>query len=66
MLAVGASIGPLPLGVAFDLYGTYTTALLVLAVLPVLCSVAILLMRPPRLEAATEGDGGRSPITKTR
>jgi MFS family permease len=47
---MGASIGPLPLGAAFDLYGDYTAALLVLAALPVLCSVAILLMRPPQLE----------------
>ena len=65
IMVVGASIGPLPLGAAFDLYGEYTTALLVLAVLPVLCSVAILLMRPPRLEATEHGDG-RSPLTKTR
>jgi cyanate permease len=46
---VGASIGPLPLGAAFDLYGTYTGALLTLAGLPVLCSIAILLMRAPPL-----------------
>ena len=46
---VGASIGPLPLGAAFDLYGAYTGALLTLAGLPVLCSIAILLMRPPQL-----------------
>jgi MFS family permease len=50
---VGASLGPLPLGAAFDLYGAYTGALLALAVLPVLCSIAILLMRPPRLESET-------------
>jgi cyanate permease len=62
---LGASLGPLPLGAAFDLYGDYATALLVLAVLPVLCSIAILLMRPPRLEAPEPGDG-RSPLTKTR
>jgi MFS family permease len=49
----GASIGPLPLGVAFDLTGAYTGALLALAVLPVLCSVAILLMRPPQLGKGT-------------
>jgi MFS family permease len=49
---IGASLGPLPLGAAFDLYGAYTGALLTLAVLPVLCSIAILLMRPPQLEGA--------------
>jgi MFS family permease len=47
---VGASLGPLPLGAAFDLYGDYTGALLTLAALPVLCSIAILLMRPPQLQ----------------
>jgi MFS family permease len=51
IMVVGASIGPLPLGAAFDLYGEYTGALATLAVLPVLCSVAILLMRPPPLES---------------
>jgi MFS family permease len=49
---VGASAGPLPFGAAFDLYGTYTGALLILAGLPVLCSIAILLMPEPRLESA--------------
>ncbi|MGH6921819.1 MAG: MFS transporter [Geminicoccaceae bacterium] len=49
---VGASLGPLPLGAAFDLYGDYTGALLTLAGLPVLCSIAILLMRAPPLEKA--------------
>jgi MFS family permease len=49
---VGASLGPLPLGAAFDLYGAYTGALLALAGLPVLCSIAILLMREPPLGAA--------------
>jgi MFS family permease len=50
---VGASLGPLPLGAAFDLYGEYTGALLTLAGLPVLCSIAILLMRPPQLGRGT-------------
>jgi MFS family permease len=48
---VGASIGPLPLGIAFDAYGAYNAALVMLAGLPVLCSVAILLMREPELES---------------
>jgi cyanate permease len=54
---VGASLGPLPLGAAFDLYGTYTGALLALAGLPVLCSIAILLMREPPL-----GEAGSQPV----
>jgi cyanate permease len=49
IMVVGASIGPLPLGAAFDLYGAYTGALLTLAVLPALASIAILFMRPPQL-----------------
>ena len=49
IMVVGSSIGPLPLGAAFDLWGEYTTALLVFAAQPVLCAAAILLMRPPRL-----------------
>ncbi|MEM7025025.1 MAG: MFS transporter, partial [Pseudomonadota bacterium] len=52
IMVVGASIGPLPLGAAFDVWGEYSTALLVLAVQPVLCAVAILLMRPPKLDAS--------------
>ncbi|HSA79402.1 MAG TPA: MFS transporter, partial [Geminicoccaceae bacterium] len=47
---VGASIGPIPLGAAYDLFGSYQGALLLLSVLPVLCAVAVLLMQPPRLE----------------
>lgn len=47
---VGASIGPIPLGAAFDLFGSYRGALLLLSVLPVLCALAVAVMRPPRLE----------------
>jgi MFS family permease len=48
---VGASIGPLPLGFAFDQFGSYRGALILLALLPVLCAGAALLIREPRLEA---------------
>ena len=47
---IGASLGPLPFGAAFDLFGSYAGALWLFAFQPVLCAVAILLMRPPRLE----------------
>jgi len=50
---IGASIGPLPLGIAFDMFGSYTGALIVLAILPMLCATAVLLMEPPRLEDYT-------------
>ena len=51
---VGASVGPLPFGAAFDLFGNYVGALLAFAVLPVLCAGAILAMKLPRLEAPGE------------
>jgi MFS family permease len=47
---VGASLGPIPLGAAYDLFGSYQGALLLLSLLPVLCAVAVLFMQPPRLE----------------
>jgi cyanate permease len=47
---LGASLGPLPLGVAYDLFGGYEGALWLFALQPVVCAGAILLMRPPRLE----------------
>jgi MFS family permease len=47
---VGASVGPLPLGIAFDLLGSYTGALYLLAVLPVVCAIMLLFLRPPSLE----------------
>jgi MFS family permease len=47
---VGASVGPLPLGVAFDVFASYTGALYLLAVLPVVCAIMLLFLRPPSLE----------------
>jgi MFS family permease len=47
---VGASLGPLPFGASFDYTGSYLLALFGLAVIPVVCAVAILFMQPPRLE----------------
>ena len=46
---VGASIGPLPLGLAFDLFGGYTETLYLLAALPVACAFMLLFLRPPNL-----------------
>ena len=50
---VGASLGPLPLGIAYDLQGRYTTALLLLTALPIALAVAVLFIREPELR---EGD----------
>lgn len=49
IMVVGASIGPLPFGAAYDITGSYRIALLTLALLPVLCATAVLFMRPPDL-----------------
>ena len=44
---IGASLGPLPLGIAFDKYGSYTEALHFLAFMPIACAIlASFLIRP--------------------
>lgn len=46
----GAAIGPLPFGFAYDLFGNYSVAIAALLVLPVLATLAILLVKtPPKL-----------------
>ncbi|MFP6749665.1 MAG: MFS transporter [Alphaproteobacteria bacterium] len=44
---IGASLGPLPLGIAFDLIGSYRETLLLLAVYPACCVIAVLFLRTP-------------------
>ncbi len=44
---VRASIGPLPLGLAFDLFASYTGTLCLLAALPVLCALMLLFLKAP-------------------
>ncbi len=46
---VGAAIGPLPLGLAFDFFASYTGTLYLLAALPVGCAFMLLFLRPPNL-----------------
>ncbi|MBT3333829.1 MAG: MFS transporter [Rhodospirillaceae bacterium] len=54
----GASIGPLPLAIAFDAVGSYQTTLLVLAIYPAICAIAALFLRtPPQLLLQQSGDG---------
>jgi MFS family permease len=48
---VGASVGPLPLGIAYDLFGAYNATLLVLALIPVACAGLTLFIRAPKLTA---------------
>jgi len=44
---VGASIGPLPLAIYFDLFGAYDPMLIALAALPAACAVLALFLRAP-------------------
>lgn len=53
IMVVGASIGPLPFGATYDATGSYQIALLTMALLPLLCAIAILTMRPPDLSKTT-------------
>ena len=40
---VGASLGPLPVGLAFDLFGSPTLTLRLLALLPIAAAIIVLL-----------------------
>jgi len=44
---VGASLGPLPVGLAFDLLGSAAGTLRLLALLPLVCALATLFLRTP-------------------
>ena len=44
---VGASLGPLPLGIAFDLFGDYQIMLLSLAFLPIVAGVLTQFLKEP-------------------
>ena len=49
---IGASVGPIPLGLGYDYLGGYDGTLVALAAIPVVCAVAVAFMRTPRLERA--------------
>ena len=49
---IGASAGPIPLGLGYDHLGGYGGTLVALAAIPALCAVAVAFMRAPRLESA--------------
>jgi len=53
---VGASIGPLPLGVAIDTFGSYDGTLRGLALLPVAAAVLALFLRVPETPATEKED----------
>ena len=47
---LGASIGPLPLALAVDYLGNYDQTLSYLALIPAVCCIAALFLRPPDLQ----------------
>ena len=49
---IGASVGPIPLGLGYDYLGSYGGTLVALAAIPVACAVAVAFMRTPGLERA--------------
>ncbi len=61
---IGASIGPVPLGIAFDATGSYQSMLFALAALPLVLAVAVLFIRAPTIERpppASEAPPGSAP-----
>jgi len=44
---VGAAIGPIPFGLAYDFFGGYTPAIAGLLILPVMAAIAVTQARPP-------------------
>ena len=50
---VGASIGPLPLGFAYDVFASYTEVLYLLAAIPVVCACLLLALKAPNLGHAS-------------
>ncbi len=54
-----SAIGPLPLGILYDLTGSYTTALLLLAALPAAGLIVAALVRRPRLRQPSPSPPGK-------
>lgn len=54
MVVTGSALGPLPLGIAFDLFGGYTEILWALMIFPIFGIVAALLADPPKKEASIQ------------
>jgi MFS family permease len=48
VVLVAASLGPLPLSIAYDNYKSYAGALMMLAAIPIVCGVLVLIMKPPK------------------
>lgn len=59
MVVTGSALGPLPLGIAFDMFGGYAEILWALMIFPVFGIVAALLADPPKKEAPA-----KEPVSK--
>lgn len=57
---VGAAIGPLPFGFAYDLTGDYGTAIAALLVLPIIATITMLVVKPPKIDTGTRETYERS------
>ena len=49
-----AALGPLPFGYLFDTTGSYSLAILISLSLPIICSIAAFLAKPPHIDNASE------------
>lgn len=47
MVVIGSSLGPMPFGIGYDYFGSYTPILLITLVFPVIGAVSALLARKP-------------------
>ncbi|WP_317851916.1 MFS transporter [Planococcus sp. 4-30] len=54
MVVTGSALGPLPLGIAFDLFGGYVEILWTLMIFPVFGIISALLANPPMKEGAAK------------
>lgn len=50
-MVIGSAFGPLPFGIAFDLFGGYTEILIIILIFPMLGMIAAFLSPPPRKQA---------------
>ncbi len=56
ILIAGSALGPMPMGIARDLLGSYNTALNLLAVIPLLLAVAALFVRKPQKGGGSDAE----------
>jgi sugar phosphate permease len=60
VLVGGSALGPMPMGIARDLLGSYDTVLTAASALPLLLAVAVLSVRRPRRDSEANVDVGMS------